>query len=127
MKTVLTLAAALFATTAFAQIPGKKSNHPIEINGTTYGIGDTIYFQTGTLPDGAFKYIYNQSPMLDGPAYMPSSLSGMRLQIKFFKTQGNRAAGYKTYAVVNPGALNYAVDLEQAIKTGEIRVGHIRS
>ncbi len=123
MKQVLL--AGLFCSVAFsasAQIPGKRIDGPLEIAGVKFSEGDTLHFGQGTIPNGDFKYINQPLNVFSGTKEMslPRSFSGRTLIIKGFRDATSKRAGEKLLAVVNPGGFNYAVELGDAVQSGEI-------
>ena len=90
---------------------------------------------TGSMPDGDFKFIRTNSASLfayhsntgyNGLANQansfPRSQSGLTYKIKRFEKRGNKKHGYVYYAVIGSGLINYEVDVENAIASGELAV-----
>lgn len=123
MKTLFTIILLTICFDLSAQIGGERIDTAYHCkDGRILHPDDTIHFGSGTLPNGGFKYIYIPANGFAGtPQESASSqYSGYHSQIKFFKKQGSKKLGYKTLAVINTGGFNLAIDIEQAIKAGEI-------
>jgi hypothetical protein len=118
MKNLLVLIFITICLNSSAQIAGERFDTAYHCsNGKILHPGDTLFFGTGSMPNGNFKYVY--VPPSSG---VSSSYSGLHSRIKFFKKQGNKNMGYKTIAIINTGYANVAVDIEQAIKANEIEI-----
>ncbi|WP_267402121.1 MULTISPECIES: SHOCT domain-containing protein [unclassified Chryseobacterium] len=90
---------------------------------------------TGSMNDGDFKFIRtNASSMFNyysttgyqGLANQANSFrrsnSGLTFKVRKMMTRGNKRNGFVYYAKIGNGIMNYEVDLENAIKFGEIIV-----
>ena len=98
-----------------------------------YVKGSKLKTGLGTMPDGSFKYI-TTSPgsfvaLMGATSANPSagitplgsSYSGHTLEAKKYKRLGSKKRGFKYYLVAGGGNIvNYWVDIESALKTGEI-------
>ncbi|GAB4023209.1 hypothetical protein GCM10028808_72950 [Spirosoma migulaei] len=121
--TILALAVLLCPFLCSAQIGGKKVFEPITVSGYTVAIGDTLYFGQGTMPSGSFKYVARAANFLLGtPEYhLDRNYSGRFLTVLELRDLKRQGAGQKYLAIILPrGSLNFAVELEDAIKTGEL-------
>lgn len=116
MKTSLLFLLLVISFAATAQ----KIDTPYHCNdGRIIRVGDTLNLGSGTLPSGDFKYIY----LLGNTEQVPLSAdySGLHFTVKYFLRKGNKNMGYKTLAVVSKNAFTYfGIDIEQALKAGEI-------
>lgn len=95
--------------------------------------GSTLKCGRGTLPNGSFKYLHtsrsswvafanaSQADPTAGITPLGKSYGGTNLQVKAVKKEGNKKRGYRYYIKVGGGSIvNYEVDLEDAVATGEI-------
>jgi len=121
-KSFLLTALCLTSLAGYSQIFGKRVDGPVQINGYSIAEGDTLHFGRGTMPSGNFKYIAQPVNVFAGSAEMSlhRSFSGRTLIVKDLRESKSKRMGQKVLAVVNPGGFNYAVELEDAIATGEI-------
>lgn len=96
--------------------------------GLKYAVGQRLKLGTGTAITGGFKYItisrnslYNSTSILgDG---LHGKYSGLIATIKRIEKYGNIKRGYSYYLIVGVGELiNYEIDIDNAIKYGEITV-----
>lgn len=86
-----------------------------------FRIGHVVTCGIGTMPDGNFKYIITNPMGLAGNIPIGKAYSGTNLFIKKIKTIGNERRGFKTYLVVGGGNItNYWIDIEPALKMGEL-------
>jgi hypothetical protein len=94
-----------------------------------------IKIGTGSMPNGDFKFIRTNSASLfayhsntgyNGLANQansfPRSQSGLTYKIKRLEKRGNKKHGYVYYAVIGSGLVNYEMDVENAIASGELSV-----
>jgi hypothetical protein len=126
-----TLLAALFFTCSI------EANAQHLLNDGTYlskdsllfKIGEKITIGNGTLEDGDFKYIYmNEDKWYIAPSItgehtpLPSSSSGYNATIVKIKKIGNDKMGYKYFLTLSlsKNVDNYMVDIEPALRTGEV-------
>ncbi|MFT6801352.1 MAG: hypothetical protein ACJA2N_000521 [Salibacteraceae bacterium] len=133
MKKSLFIAALLLTTTTFftqaqsgkyGELKKGKLTEYTSKSGEVYKIGDKMTIGTGSGHNGIFTTIdgYNQL----GTVYPNVELiSGQQFTIKKIYVYGNDKKGYlvsiRTKALVT---LNYMVDIEQAVITGEIVSKH---
>ena len=88
---------------------------------------------TGSMNDGDFKFIRRNATSLfsyysptgyQGLANQANSFSrsnsGLIYQVKKIMPRGNKKNGYVYYVKIGSGLINYEVDIENAIKSGEI-------
>jgi len=102
--------------------------------GKIYRVGDTLLIGTGSMPDGDFKFIRTSATSLfqyySDKGYQglvnqanafPRSYSGLKFKIIRIDKRGNRRHGYVFYPIIETnGLFRYEVDINNAIKTGEI-------
>jgi hypothetical protein len=94
-----------------------------------------IKIGTGSTPDGDFKFIrrniaslfaYNSTTGYQGLANsanaFPRSQSGLKYKIKTVEKRGSKKHGYVYYAKIGSGLINYEIDVENAIASGELVV-----
>jgi hypothetical protein len=92
--------------------------------------GSDIKLGTGTLPNGDFKYISISAGSwanISDPNMSKSGIgrryNGHLVHVKRFRKDGNKKRGYMFYAIVGGGNIvNYDIDVESAIASGEIVV-----
>lgn len=97
--------------------------------------GLNLKIGTGSMSDGDFKFIrtnasslmnYSSSTGYKGLANQANSFSrsnsGLNFKVKKIMDRGNKKHGYVYYAKIGSGLINYEVDVENAIKSGEIIV-----
>jgi hypothetical protein len=102
-------------------------------NDSIIGPGSVLKCGRGTLPNGSFKYVHTSrtswvavmaastSDPSAGVTALGKGYGGLNLQVKAIKKEGNKKRGYRYYIKVGGGNIvNYEVDLEDAIATGEI-------
>jgi hypothetical protein len=95
--------------------------------------GSTLKCGRGTLPNGSFKYLHTsrsswvavmnstQADPTAGITPLGKGYGGTFLQVKAIRKEGNKKRGYRYYIKVGGGSIvNYEVDLEDAIATGEV-------
>jgi len=97
--------------------------------------GQEIKIGTGTMPDGDFKFIRRNSNSLfsyysttgyqnqaNAANAFPRSQAGLKYKIKTVEKRGNKKHGYVYYAKIGAGLINYEIDVENAISSGELNV-----
>ncbi|MGL6126771.1 Short C-terminal domain-containing protein [Chryseobacterium ureilyticum] len=90
---------------------------------------------TGSMNDGDFKFIrtnasslfnYSSTTGYQGLANQANSFkrsnSGLTFKVKKIMPRGNKKNGFVYYAKIGSGLMNYEVDLENAIRSGEVIV-----
>lgn len=94
-----------------------------------------IKIGSGSMPDGDFKYIrtnanslfnYSSTNGYNGLANQANSFSrsnsGLKYKIKTVEKRGSKKHGYVYYAKIGNGLVNFEIDVENAISSGEIIV-----
>ena len=97
--------------------------------------GLTLKIGTGSMPDGDFKFIrvnansmfaYHSNTGYQGLANQANSFkrdySGLTFEVKKIMERGTKKNGYVYYAKIMATIVGYEIDIENAIKTGEIEV-----
>ncbi len=97
--------------------------------------GLSIKIGTGSMNDGDFKFIRTNASSLfnyysttgyQGLVNQANSFrrsnSGLTFKVKKIMTRGTKKNGYVYYAKIGQGLINYEMDVENAIKFGEIIV-----
>jgi hypothetical protein len=92
--------------------------------------GTDIKLGTGTLPNGDFKYVSISASSwanISDPSMSKSGIgrryNGHLVHVKKFRKDGNKRRGYVFYAIVGGGNIvNYDIDVESAIASGELVV-----
>lgn len=112
------------------QIPGKKSNAPVEYDhGIVLHVGDTLHLGVGTNPNGNFKYIYSPGALMhvmygvgDEDGKLANTYNNSWLIVDRFRIHTPKRSAAKTYIQLSPGNFdtNYTVDLNEAIAAGEV-------
>lgn len=123
-----------------AKLDAKKSSKKIsEIYTTKSGyeiaVGQNILIGVGSTPDGDFKFIRRNSSSLfayystngnqalaNSANAFPRSQSGYKYIVKAIERRGDEKHGYVTYLKIGSGIVNYEIDIENAISSGEIVV-----
>ncbi|WP_278552513.1 SHOCT domain-containing protein [Elizabethkingia bruuniana] len=105
------------------------------ITSTSYKIyaGLDLKIGTGSMNDGDFKFIRRNAASLfnyysttgyQGLANQSNSFSrsnsGLTFKVKKIMPRGSEKNGYVYYVKIGSGLINYEVDIENAIKSGEI-------
>lgn len=88
---------------------------------------------TGSMNDGDFKFVRTNASSLfnyysttgyQGLANQANSFrrsnSGLTFKVKKIMSRGNKRNGYVYYVKIGSGLINYEMDIENAIKSGEI-------
>lgn len=130
MKATLTLAFIAITLSLFAQVPGKKSYAPVHYdNDIVLHVGDTLHLATGTNPNGNFKHIYSPGALMnayygvgDADGKLSSTYNNSWLIVDVFRIHKPRKSAPKTYIQIKVSGFdaNYTVDLNEAIRDGEI-------
>ncbi|WP_160136056.1 SHOCT domain-containing protein [Chryseobacterium sp. c4a] len=119
---------------SFAQNPPKFENDTLT---TTTGFkvyeGLDLKIGTGSMNDGDFKFIrtnassmfnYTSTTGYQGLANQANSFkrsnSGLTFKVKKIMPRGNKRNGFVYYAKIGSGLMNYEIDIENAIKSGEL-------
>lgn len=96
---------------------------------------DYIKIGIGSMPDGDFKYIRRKYGSLTSykslKGYqglenqanaLPRSESGLKYKVKDIEHRGDEKRGFINYLKIGAGIVNYEIDIENAILSGEIDV-----
>lgn len=126
MKNLLFIFLLSLGLSATAQIPGKKIDGPIRLsNGLEVKVGDTIKLGAGSnSTTGDFRFIYQPANFLAGSRerQLSKAYTGAAFEVKLFKR--NKTAGNIGESIITvigiKGGFNNAVNLEEAIASGEI-------
>jgi hypothetical protein len=137
-KLVLTHVLLLMSVFSFAQeneYPKLTNDTLIFKPGLSFVKGEKVKIGTGAMPDGDFKYIrrsatslfqYSSTTGYQGLANsansLPRTASGMEYKIVRIDKRGSKKMGFVFYPIINVGAIRFEVDVENAIKFGEIIV-----
>lgn len=119
MKTFfLIVVLAAFSINSYAQIlPGHKVDGPVYIlDSIKVNVGDTILMGQASGSENKFMYLF------DGQHHSAhNEMANKKLVIKGLKMSIYNGAIKKYYAVVYPGGIfNWGIDLDNAIKSGEV-------
>jgi len=103
--------------------------------GLSFIKGDKVKIGTGGMPDGDFKFIrrsatsffkYSSTTGYQGLANsansLPRTASGLEYKIIRIDKRGSNKNGFVYYPIINVGAIRFEIDVENAIKIGEIVV-----
>lgn len=136
MKNLLFIIALFLAGLYSAQSVIKYENDTLTTS-TGYKVyeGLNLKIGTGSMGDGDFKFIrtnasslmnYSSSTGYKGLANQANSFgrsnSGLSFKVKKIMSRGSKKNGYVFYAKIGSGLINYEVDVENAIKFGELVV-----
>lgn len=117
MKSLLVIAAVLLTSVAYSQ---KVLDSVTLSNGIVIKKGDLIKCGIGTMADKSFAYIYTSPYSLGGKMNIGSSYAGLNLEVKKINHYVSKRNDV-VYLVVGGGNIvNYWVEIETALKTGEI-------
>lgn len=136
MRNLIILCTLFFSTLNFAQQEPKFEKDTLTTStGFKVYEGLEIKIGTGSMNDGDFKFIRTNASSLfryysttgyQGLANQANSFrrdnSGLVYKVKSIMPRGSKKNGYVYYAKIGRGLINYELDLENAIKTGEIIV-----
>ena len=97
--------------------------------------GLEIKIGVGSMPDGDFKFIrtnanslfaYNSTTGYQGLANQANSLprknSGLKYKVKDIVDRGSKKKGHLYYVKIGTGLINYEIDVDNAIASGELVV-----
>jgi hypothetical protein len=117
MKKIIFFALMLISAASFGQ---KQLDSVVLSNGSVIRKGDLIKCGIGSTADKSFAYIYTNPGSMAGRINISPSYAGLNLEVKkinHYKTKRNDVV----ILVVGGGNIvNYWVEIENAIKTGEI-------
>ena len=104
-----------------AQLGTKKYKGPYTAqNGVVFIPGDKIVFGAGSRPTGEFTHVFKVTGWPAQIVHFQAGYSGRSLPLKGFR-MAKGEFGEIIYGVVSPGyGIDFLVDIENAIKTGEI-------
>lgn len=136
MKKIISILIFLFTLVCHAQHEPKFENDTLTTStGFKVYEGLSIKIGTGSMNDGDFKFIRTNASSLfnyysttgyQGLANQANSFrrsnSGLTFKVKKIMTRGNKKNGYVYYAKIGQSLINYEMDVENAIKSGEIVV-----
>lgn len=141
MKRILFfLVSALLSFTSYCQendesIPRIIKDTLFTTNGYNIIQGQDVKIGTGSMVDGDFKFIRINTASLfaytstsgyqnqaNSANAFPRSQSGLKYKIKKLEKRGNKKHGYVYYAKIGTGLVNYEIDVENAIASGELNV-----
>lgn len=92
-------------------------------NGMKFIIGEDLKLGQGSNFNKDFVFIYTNPNSLAGQIFLISGFAGYSFRIKDIKTFGSQRIGEKVFLVCKSGGpMNYWVDVESAIQSGEIFV-----
>lgn len=97
--------------------------------------GQDVKIGVGATPDGDFKFIRRNSASMfsyysttgykglaNAANAFSRSQSGLKYKIKSVEKRGSKKHGYVYYAKIGSGMVNYEIDVENAIASGELWV-----
>lgn len=134
-KLLLTFTLFIFGI-SFSQTSPKLENDTLTTStGFKVYEGLDLKIGTGSMNDGDFKFIrtnassmfnYYSSTGYQGLANQANSFrrsnSGLTFKVKKIMARGNKRNGYVYYVKIGSGLINYEMDIENAIKSGEVLV-----
>jgi hypothetical protein len=129
-RSIIILFALPFICSAQDELPRVVKDTLFTTSGFRMIAGTDVKLGTGTLPNGDFKYVAISSASwanISDPSMSKSGIgrryNGHMVHVKKFRKEGNKKRGYVYYAVVGGGNIvNYDIDVESAIATGELVV-----
>ena len=109
----------------------KSKDTLVANNGMKFYSGAKIKLGVGSTDDGNFKFIRinsgsffsyygDDSQKVNSANSLPRDQSGYNVTIKRVENRGNNKKGFVKYAVFTSGIVNYEIDIENAISSGEI-------
>jgi hypothetical protein len=119
----------------YAQIESKIVKDTL-ITSTGYKIfkGMDVKIGTGTMPDGDFRFIRTNSASLfnytsttgykglaNQANALPRASSGLKMKVIRVEPRGSDKRGYVNYVVLG-GMIRYEIDIDNAIKVGELSI-----
>ncbi|UOK42277.1 MULTISPECIES: SHOCT domain-containing protein [Flavobacterium] len=136
MKKTLFIFTLLIAGICNAQNESKLINDTLTTStGFKVYKGLPLKIGTGSMNDGDFKFIrinetsmfrYNSTTGYNGMVNQANAFgrnnAGLTYNVKDVMTKGSKKNGYVYYGKIGKGLVNYEVDIENAIKFGEIVV-----
>ncbi|MCS3530552.1 SHOCT domain-containing protein [Chryseobacterium sp. JUb7] len=136
MKKVLLIFTLVFFGMYYSQTAPKFENDTLTTStGFKVYEGLDLKIGTGSMNDGDFKFIrtnagsifnYYSTTGYQGLANQANSFrrsnSGLTFKVKKIMTRGSKKNGFVYYVKIGSGLINYEMDVENAIKSGEIIV-----
>ncbi|MDN3691301.1 SHOCT domain-containing protein [Chryseobacterium tructae] len=134
MKRLVFLLTLLVFGVSFAQTAPTFENDTLTTStGFKVYEGLDLKIGTGSMNDGDFKFIrtnassmfnYTSTTGYQGLANQANSFkrsnSGLTFKVKKIMPRGSKRNGFVYYAKIGSGLMNYEIDLENAIKSGEL-------
>jgi len=94
----------------------------IASNGMKIIVGQDIILGKGSGLNGMFVFVYT-APGFTTPINCPAGWAGYKMKVKEVREMGTKKRGYKKILILGGGNIvNYWMDLEEAIASGELRV-----
>lgn len=119
MKKLLFVLLVLFSSSINASTIGDTC---IASNGMKLIVGEDIILGKGSGINGSFVFVYT-APGLTTPINCPAGWAGYKMKIKDIREMGTKKRGYKKILILGGGNIvNYWMDLEEAIASGELRI-----
>lgn len=136
MKKLLFIVVLFIVGICNAQNESKLENDTLKTStGFKVYVDMELKIGTGSMNDGDFKFIrtnatslmnYSSTTGYKGLANQANSFSrrnsGLNFKVKKIMSRGSKKNGYVYYAKIGQGLTNYEVDVENAIKFGELIV-----
>lgn len=109
-------------TTTFTTVSGQNMQLLFynASNGVQYKPGMMVHLGKGSDVDQGFKHIDSNYQGANGKANLPSNYTGQFIEIRKIKQSGTRKEGYKVYLICKSGPKSYWIEIEAAIKAGEV-------
>lgn len=136
MKRLVLLFTVLIFGISYSQTEPKFENDTLTTStGFKVYEGLDLKIGTGSMNDGDFKFIrtnassmfnYSSTTGYQGLANQANSFkrsnSGLTFKVKKIMPRGSKKNGFVYYAKIGSGLINYEIDIENAIKSGELIV-----
>ena len=89
-------------------------------NGVDYTPGMMIHLGQGSAQNKDFVYVDSNYLGANDKTNLPANYGGQYMEVRKIRQSGTKKQGYKIYLICTTGPKNYWVDIEAAIKAGEV-------
>lgn len=107
----------VFVLVPLLSLGQKNPDYCVTEKGDTIKLKQWIKIGLGTKPDGTYKFV-------TGFISPTAGYSGAKMEVRKIVRVGNEKSGFRYILKIHPGVgmVNYDVDLENALKVGEIEI-----